>query len=261
MPEENKDGSAAIAAGSPDLNGGGPAKPGEPTDVTKVDDEVVKQNEELEKKLGQQGTELGEYRDFVKNITPLLDKLDEQPALIQAILDGKVNQDLIKSALDGKISVKDAADVTTAHDKVKKSMGKEYEGASPDEVETRIKSELDKQSEAFDKKLADSEELRDFKNSVQSFIETTKDFEEYADNVTKFLDENPSVDDISIAYDVVKGRALAAQLEKDGEKSAAQKAKDLAANAAGGGSQGGSLSGDVNVVDQLISGKSNPNNS
>ncbi|MBU0958950.1 MAG: hypothetical protein KKB31_03310, partial [Nanoarchaeota archaeon] len=34
------------------------------------------QYEELEKKLGTQGDELGEYRSFIKDITPLMEKLE-----------------------------------------------------------------------------------------------------------------------------------------------------------------------------------------
>jgi hypothetical protein len=260
MPENNNAGSTEIV-GSPDLNKIDPAKAGESNQVNQVTDErLVKQNEELEKKLGEQGRELGEIRDFLGSITPFLEKVEGQPDLIKAILDDKISQDLVNAALDGKVSVNDAKEVSEAHDKVKKNMGKEYEGASAEEVESKIKAELDKQSEVFEKKLAETEELRDFKQSVQQFIDNTPDFAEHSGEITKFLDANPNIDDISIAYEVVRGRAFAKAQKEFEEKNAAQKSKDFAANAGGGSGQGGTLVDDKNVVDMLISGKSNPNN-
>lgn len=62
---------------------------------------------ELEKKLSLQGKELNELKEFVRNISPLLDKLDTQPEVIQAIIDGKFETTFAKAALEGKLKIED----------------------------------------------------------------------------------------------------------------------------------------------------------
>ena len=63
------------------------------------------QYEEAEKKIEEQGKELGDYKEFFNDINPLLEKLQEQPELVQAILDDKLTPELVEAVLAGKIKV------------------------------------------------------------------------------------------------------------------------------------------------------------
>ena len=258
MSDEQKNGSAE--AGSPEAGNAGP-QTGQPDDTGKTGGPSISkaQYEALEKRLGEQGQELGDYRSFVKNITPLLDKLDAQPEVIQAILDGKIDSELAKAAMEGKINVEDAQKVSDAHDKVKKDMGTKYDSAAPADIEKRIEAEFAKARSDFDKKLKESEERRAFQDSVSSFIGRTPDFPEYAEEVEKLVLENPKIDDIELAYNVVKGKKLQAEAAKKSASEAGEAAKNMAANAGGGSSQGGQFVSDQDTVDKLIAHRSNPN--
>ena len=66
---------------------------------------------------------MGEYRQFFQNIAPLLDKLDQAPELVQAIIDGKVDKDIANAVIEGRVDVRDAAIVQQAADTVKEKMG------------------------------------------------------------------------------------------------------------------------------------------
>ncbi len=277
MSENTNPGSAAAPAaqagspdeliqGSPDANTAGeqpgaaqPQQTGEPAADAQKTVELTQQNEELNKKLGVQGQELGDYREFVRNISPVLDKLDEQPELIQAIVDGKIDSTLAKAVMEGKVQVGDAEKVSDAHEKVKKDLGdKKYDASSAKEIEAKVSSELEKHRKEIDAKLAESEELGEFRKGVEGFIANTPDFAEHSEAVTKFLEEHPNIDDIQVAYNAVKGEALQANAEKEATKNAGNAAKDLAANAGGGSSTGAQIvEGDG--IDNLIASNPNPN--
>ena len=260
MTDEVKNGSAP--AGSPEAAKTGPE--GQPEGSAPAGDSKATITEEqyksLESKLGTQGKELGDYRTFVKSITPLLDKLDDQPELIQAILDGKITAEMAEAVVEGKVSKKDAEKVSSAHDKVKKDLGKKgYDKADANEIEKRVEDEITKVRGDFDKKLKESEEMRSFKEKVNDFISNTKDFPEFAEEVEKLILDNPNIDDIELAYHVVKGKKLQEDKAKADEAANSEAAKGLALNATGGSSQGAKVVSDEAVIDQLISSKSNPN--
>ena len=233
---------------------------------------LQKSYNELEKKLGTQGKELGDFKNFFQEISPLLDKLDAQPELVQAIIDGKIDGSLAKAAIEGKISISEAEAVTKANEEVKKEIGKEeYSKLKPEEIEKKItekvSNDVKKLGEEITKNVTknvkktsdEAEEMRDYKESIDKFIKDTKDFPEYAEEINKWIDEHPEQDDIKIAYDVVKGRALQKKLEENSEVAKGEAAKAIAANAAGGGSQGATVVNDKSIVDQLIGNTSNPN--
>jgi hypothetical protein len=218
------------------------------------------QYEELQTKLGSQGQELGEYRQFFQGISPLLDKLDEQPELVQAIIDGKINSELAKAAIEGKVDLKDAANVSKAHEEVKKSMGTEkYEKADPAEIERQIEEKLAGVKKEFSQKLDEVEELRNFEKRVTDFVSSKEDFQDYAEGITQWFKSHPDQDDIEVAYNVVKGAALESKISSEAAKTAAETAKNLAANAAGGSSQGGTYESNQDAADALIAPRANPN--
>ena len=68
--------------------------------------DASKNYDELAARFGQQGTELGEYRQFFQNIAPLLDKLDQEPDLVQAIIDGKVDSKIAQAVIDGRVDIR-----------------------------------------------------------------------------------------------------------------------------------------------------------
>jgi len=220
-------------------------------------DSHSKNYEELQKKIGSQGEELGEYRKFFKDIQPLLDKLDDSPDLVQAILDGKIDSTLIEAVASGKVSISDAQVVTEAKEGVKKDMGtKAFDKASSDDIEKRISEKLQSFEAKVKKDLSEAESLREYEKKISHFIDSTPDFAEYAQLVDQWLEHHPNQDDIEVAYKVVKGESL---LKEADNLRNAENAKNLAANAGGGQSQQSGSLGGSSVVDSLISGKSNPN--
>lgn len=223
-----------------------------------------KEYEELEGKLGTQGEELGEYRGFVKDITPLMEKLEGKDEIVQAILDDKITPELVKAISEGKVSIDDATKVAEAHKEVKKDLGKkEYEKTSPEEIEKLISERVDKivdeKSTVLDKKISDSDDKRDFEENIKEFVKNTSDFDEYSEKIADFFKENPKQHDIRVAYNAVKGEVLSAKQIKDEETLAAEKAKELAGNAGGGTSQGATIIQEKDKVDELIGDNANPN--
>src|ERR1035437_2069752 len=84
--------------------------------------DTQKSYEELMSRFGTQGQELGEYRTFFQNISPLLDKLDQAPELVQAIIDGKVDKGIAQAVMEGRVDIRDAAIVQQAADTVKEKL-------------------------------------------------------------------------------------------------------------------------------------------
>jgi hypothetical protein len=255
---------------TPNLDGGGQLPQTSTSKPAEIDidvDALKKQYEEAEKKLGEQGNELGGYRKFFNEISPLLDKLQAQPEIAEAIMEGKITSELAQAVLDGKVSIGDATNVVEAQKEVKKEMGtKNYEKAAPDEIEKRIEAKMaemtaviDKKTAEVEKKLTASEERRNFESAINTFIKKTPDFPEYSEAISKWFEDHPNQFDIEIAYQAVKGKALAEKATVDEGVKASEVAKNMAANAGGGLSQGVKLDGNEPVIDQLVRGISNPN--
>ena len=208
----------------------------------------------LEKKLGEQGSELGGYRDFVTNITPLLEQLDTNPDLVQAIVDGKVSQELGKAVLEGKVSIGDAEAVTAAAKEVTKEQGKTaMTQMTPEQIEKLIEDKVS----ATRAELEEKASLKDFETTTQNFINDTPDFTEYADEIDTWLDKH-NVSDIEIAYYAVKGQMSTKQAEQAAAEAEAERAKELALNASGGGQSNQTTPDGRPVIDDLVGGPVNP---
>lgn len=231
-----------------------------------MDDYIEKsQYTEAEKKISEQGEELGKNRKFLKEISPLLDKLRDRPEIIEAIVDGKIDATLAQAALDGKINISDANEVNQAHKEIKKDLGKkEYEKTSSEEIEKmvadKVESTLTEKTKKLEGMITKSDSRREYEDKVNVFIKNTSDYGKYAKDINTWLEEHPDQYDISIAYEAVKGREVISAASKEEEIKAAEAAKELAGNASGGSSQGGKVSEDKDLADQLIAGKGNPNN-
>ncbi|MFA5696592.1 MAG: hypothetical protein WC917_04080 [Bacilli bacterium] len=221
---------------------------GENGDNSKAYDDLVS-------RFGTQGQELGEYRQFFQNIAPLLDKLDQSPELVQAIIDGKVDKDIAQAVMEGRVDVRDAAIVQQANESVKEKLGdKAYNLATPDSVAKLVEAEVSKFRKEFEEK-ADLEKFQDYS---QKFIENTKDFQEYADDIDKWLDTH-EVTDIEVAYYAVKGKMSEEKAKKAAEIAEAERAKEILSNAPGGGNTAQFSSDGTPMVDKLIAGRPNPN--
>lgn len=247
----------SVATGSPTnapaINSGNQGSPaGQAQDGGQTDYKAL--YEELEKKFGAQGNEVGEYRTFFNSISPLLDKLDQSPEIVQAILDGKIDKNLAQAAYEGKISFTDAAVVSQAATEVKQDLGKDYKGTSPEELSKLVEQKMNE----VRRELEESAELKDFEARSQKFIESTPDFVDHADKIDKWLDEH-DVTDIEIAYYAVKGQMSEVAAKKAAEVAAAERAKEVFQNAQGGGVSAQYSPDGGKLVDSLIASRSNPN--
>jgi len=270
MNEEKKESASNEEVGSSNVNPNtlGGELDGKNFVSPKTDETVPKKHyDELEKKIGSQGLELGEtrkkveeYETFIEGVTPALEKLEADPDLYYAIMNGKIDSNLVKAALEGKITLENAKQVTEAHQEVKKDLGKKgYEETKPADIEKMISDKLEAMKETInndlEKNLKEERELREYEDGVKTFLTNTKDFSEYAEDIKKYMDEK-DITDVEMAYHVVKGMALASKAEKSGSANAA---KDLATNAGGGSSQATGELTDQELVDKLIGGPTNPN--
>jgi len=208
----------------------------------------------LESKLGEQGQELGEYRQFFQNVSPLLEKLDQNPELVQAILDDKIDSDLAKAVYEGKVTFTDAQAVTEAQKQVEEeTTDKEKSTMTEEEINKRIEEKAD----AIRKEMEEKAELDDFTSQTEEFINNTEDFSEYADEIDKWLDKH-DVTDIRVAYYAVKGEMSEAEAKKKAKENRADASREYVENAQGGGDASGDLPESGSTIDDLVGGPSNP---
>ena len=270
-PEEGSSADDLIKSGpSANIDTGNEGKPTVSSEAgeekVNLDDYVAKQTyEDLESKMGTMGEELGNYREFVKEFQPLLDEFEKQPELVDLIMSGKIDSELANAVAEGKVKIEDATVIASAHEKVKEEMGKnKYEKTSPEDIEKLIS---EKANELFEKESSkirgDVNTLKDeiaFKDKLNKFIEDTPDFPEFSTAINEYIRQHPNVDDLEVAYHAVKGIHYEEMIKKKAEDDAAEEEKNRALNATGGGSQGGTIpSGKSAGIDDLVSGKGNPN--
>lgn len=216
---------------------------------------------ELETKLGDQGRELGEYRTFFEGISPILDTLDKSPELVQAIVDGKLDNTMARAALEGKLTIDEIKVVDKAHTEVKKELGaKAYEKTPVEDIAKMVEEKVNAVEKKMQDSLRENEELRSFESKVNDFVERTPDFPEYAREIEKWLDNHDDITDIEVAYYAVKGQLSGRDAAQKAEEERAEYAKNMALNAGGGGSRSSFIAAEEgDLIDTLISPKSNPN--
>ena len=218
------------------------------------------QHKEMESLVGRQGQELGEYRKFFNDISPLLEVLDKNPGIVQAVVDGKITEDLAKAAMEGKVSIADAQNITNqAQVEVKKELGKEaLKNTSPEDINKLIEEKAREITMGLETKLKERDDLSAFEASVNEFISRTPDFANYASEIDKWLDEH-DITDIAVAYYAVKGELSEREAKKQADIDRAEAEKSGALNMGGGRGNATHIRGDANYVDSLIASKSNPN--
>ena len=221
---------------------------------------LQEQLKNLETKLGEQGKELGDHRNFYDEISPLMEKLQSKPELVDAIMQDKISPELIKSVAEGKVSTEDAKTVTEAHENVKKDLGeKEYEKTSPEAIKKLIEEKVNEARSDFQKTLSERDQEKNYEDKMKDFISNTSDFAEYAEDINKYVQEHPDLLDITIAYDAVKGKALQTKYKEQEEKDAGEAAKEIAANAGGGAGQNSADMSNEDLLDKLIGTTKDPN--
>lgn len=209
---------------------------------------------ELETKMGGMGQELGEYRAFVNQITPLLEKLDANPDLVRAIVDGKIDESLVKDVLAGKITQQDAQVVTQANEAVNAAVSKtDMDRMTPQQVTALIEEKANEIRQEMEKKA----ELQTFEQKTQAFIESTPDFVEYAEEIDKWLDSH-NIADIEVAYYAVKGQLSNSAAKKIAEEANAERQKEMMLNAGGGNGYSTTAPDGTKLIDSLVGGPANP---
>jgi len=252
-PMSANDHAGSINGTGPNPNNPGDGQPGN----SGVDFE--KMYKELEQKLGAQGSELGEYRSFFEGIAPLLDKLDKNPELVQAIINGAVDDTLAKAVSDGRVSVGDAKTIAQEANANMKKDGGINAKSTPEDIAKIVDEKVSMVKKEVEDRIKETEELRSYENKTNAFIDNTADFAKYANDIDKYLDSHPNVDDIETAYYAVKGKVLESEAAKRAEEEKAEYEKNLAQNAAGGGRRVGYIPEGSDEIDNLIAGKANPN--
>jgi hypothetical protein len=243
---------------NPNTIGGG--NMGQPGGQPQVDYE--KAYKELEQRIGTQGKELGEYRNFFNGVAPLLDVLDKSPQLVQAIIDGKIDEGLATAVAEGKVTVGEAQAITQAHAEVKQELGKQaYVQASPEDISKLVESRIAGVEQKMASQFKEAEEIRTFESQVNDFISRTPDFADYSEAIDEWLEDHDEITDISVAYWAVKGQLSTQEANNQARANQAEMAKNQALNmgGGGGGAIGGGFPEGVNPIDVLISGSPNPN--
>lgn len=186
---------------------------------------------ELERKLGSQGKELGEARAFITELTPLLDKLDANPEVVEALRDGKLDSDLAKAILEGRIGIVEAQAVAKANEDIKNDMGEAgHAQLSPEELAKQILEKIQPVIEnvkvELKKDIDEVKDVREFEEEVAKFIASHPDYDDYADAITAYTEEHPEQQDLEMVYHYIKGRAQAAKAAADGEKASVEASKE-----------------------------------
>lgn len=222
------------------------------------------QYEQLERKLGEQGSELGSAREYVEIVEPILEKIRSNDALFDIISGDILTPEMAQAILDGKVTIGEAKQITSANEEVKKELGKkEYDKRTPEEIEALIiqkaEEKFDEASKRLEAKLDNREEEKQFTDGIAAFIKNTPDYIDFADDVNQFFKDHPQQDDIEVAYRAVKTDKLQSILEGRNGTEAAAYAKQLAMNASEGDVRGGTISSKSGAFEDFVSTSVNPN--
>ena len=252
MVNANNDPSVNPGSGTTDPGSNVPTGQSGNTNGQGIDFEAA--YKELEGKMGGMGQELGEYRAFVNQITPLLEKLDANPDLVRAIVDGKIDGTLVKDVLEGKITPRDAQVVTQANEAVNAEVGKKDMAQMTSEQITAL---VEAKASEIRKELEQKADLQTFEQRTQAFIESTPDFIEYAEEIDKWLDTH-NIADIEVAYFAVKGQLSNSAAKKLADEAAADRQKEMMLMAGGGNGYATTSPDGRKLIDTLVGGPANP---
>ncbi|MFA5396325.1 MAG: hypothetical protein WC346_09995 [Methanogenium sp.] len=223
---------------------------------------LLQQYQELEKKLGEQGNELGEYKKFTDNAYPILEKLgftgDDSDAFISAINDGKITNESLKAIIDGKVTTTEATQITQVAKQEAKQESKNT-NMTQEEIDALVTSKVSEALKQMDTKVTDLQDELNFEKEVNEFIEKTEDLKDYIGEIDKWLDDHNSTD-LRTAYYAVKGELGEKEAKKKAEEDATEEAKKLASNASGGrGSSNGRIEIPKDAFHEFVAPSSSAN--
>lgn len=250
---------ASADAGSAGSEGSGSGDAGQ----TAQEETVPKsQYDELFSKMGKMGEEKGIYKKFYEDVEPLMDLLEKNPEIEEALTSGKFDAEMAKAILDGRVTREEATTVADAHQQVKKDMGKEeYDKATPEEISTKVEKLVEeklnavlkpvieknaKELEDMSSKMEASKELADNEQKIRDFVNSTPDFGEFSSEIMEKMEEIPGLSVVE-AYERVKAHHIVSEAGKNQNAQNAQSMKDIAANSRGGQ---GTRSGEVVTGDK-----------
>jgi hypothetical protein len=219
---------------------------------------------DAEKKISEMGESIAENTKWFSQAKPWLDKLVESPEIVDAILSGKLDSNLSKAIVEGKISTETAKEVTQAKEEVKEELGKDFIKLTPQQLEKLVDEKLNERLDTFKEKI-DTEFSKhkvsdEAEKENSAFVSRTPDIAEYADEINEWLSE-PSHQNIwrlEDAYYAIKGRRFMTRAAEKKAKEETEAKKQIALNANGASSQAGTLEKD-NLVDSIFSGHVNAN--
>ena len=199
--------------------------------------------------------ERDDYKKFFTDATPLLEKLNASPELVQAVMADKISDEFAKAALAGQLSIKDAEIATAATAAVEKQLGtKAFNAANPDELSRLVEEKVS----ALESKLAEQDDKRQFESYTNQFISDTSDFANYSAAIAEWLDEH-DVTDVKVAYYAVKGELSEKQAKEAADADASNTAKDFMRTQGGGSISANQIIGGQPFIDSLIANRTNPN--
>lgn len=204
---------------------------------------------------GDPAKELSDYKQFFEGVTPLLEKLNASPDLVQAILSDKVTDEFAKAALAGKLSIAEAEAATAAVKQVEKEIGtKAFNTADPDEISKLVEEKVN----ALKTELTEKDDMRQFEQYTNEFISSTPDFSKYSAAISEWLD-NHDITDVSVAYFAVKGELSVKEAKQAADDAAAENAKNVMLTAGGGNIPANAQVNGQSLVDSLIANRANAN--
>ena len=196
----------------------------------------------------------------MSDFKPILDKMDDAPQIVRAISSGKLDANLAQAILDGKLNATEAKAVSQAHEEVKKDLGaKSYAAIDPAELEKRVLDRLTPKLAEMKGELESDRNLREAERTDADFIARTPDFQDFADQILKYVDEHDDADNLEDVYNLIKARAIVASQAEARKLQDSEEAKNAALMAGGGQSQRSGTIKDDKLVDQLIRIGGNPN--
>jgi hypothetical protein len=213
-----------------------------------VSEESYKQ---LERKLGDMGKELGDYSKYFEDIKPVLEKLSEDPKLVQAIVAGKLSPELANAALEGKLTVAEAKKIEAVQTEVAKEVGKTaFEAMDPAQLDKLVAERMKLIEEKVETRFKEAESAAEFDKELDSFVDSHPDFVELKDQILGWLDKHDSLDP-SAAYYAVKGELWERMAAEEAKKSGAERMKEVAMNLGGSGERTAQIVSD-DILDQFI---------
>ncbi len=199
--------------------------------------------------------ELGDFKQFFEDISPLLEKLNASPDLVQAIVSDKINDEFAKAALAGKLTVEEAQTATAAVKAVEKELGTQaFNTASPEEISKLVEEKVS----ALESRLTEKDEMKQFESYTSQFISNTPDFKDYSEAISEWLDEH-DVTDVKVAYYAVKGELSEKKAKEMADSDASEYAKNVMMTAGGGNVPANAIVGGQPLIDTLIAPRTNPN--